>query len=297
MINFDSPVEIREVLKSRGIGLKKRWGQNFLINRGAREKIVEILAPEKGELIWEIGPGLGALTEIILDRGVNLLAFEIDRGLVSWLEEVFGDRENLKVIQGDFLKSWKKVLSGDREIVADEIFSRKKPERVTGNLPYSCSSQIILSFIEGGFLPPVAVFTLQKELVKRMMASPSTKEYSSFSVLCQYAFEIEEEGELQAGSFYPAPEVTSAVVKMIPRKDILRPLDEKFFFKLVKSLFASRRKTLRNNLLTNPSLKRIKKSLLLDAVEIEGVNAGVRSEELSPEVFVRISNRILELKG
>ncbi len=288
-MNYDSPADIAAVLKERNIGLKKRWGQNFLINRGAREKIAALVNPLAGEAVWEIGPGLGAITELLLESGADISVFEIDHGLANYLEDTFAGRNNFTLVRGDAARSWVNFLKENPE--------KSTPEKLVGNLPYSSASAIILSFIKGGLKPDLMIFTLQKDMARRMLAKPGVRDYSSFSVLCQYAYVINTEGDLKPGSFFPVPEVVSTVVKLVPRTGGVRPVDKKFFLNLVKSLFESRRKTLRNNLLTGSGLKRYSKNLLLKAVEMEGVDAGVRSEELPVEIFIRIANRIVSLSG
>jgi len=286
-MNYDSPAEIMGVLKELNIGLKKRWGQNFLINRGAREKIVKLIDPLPGDVIWEIGPGLGALTELIIKRGSELTVFEIDHGLANYLEEHFAGDENFLLIRGDAVRSWGKYLK--------EHPGNPQPSKIVGNLPYSSASAIILSYIKGDLKPELMIFTVQKDMAKRMLAKPGVRDYSSFSVLCQYAYNIHSEGDLQPGSFFPRPEVVSSVIKLTPRKLEVKPVDEKFFFTLIRALFESRRKTLRNNLLTGSGLKKFSKNLLLKAVELEGIDVGLRSEELPVEDFIKIANRIVTL--
>jgi len=287
-MNYDSPSEISALLRELNIGLKKRWGQNFLINRGAREKIVKLIDPLPGDIIWEIGPGLGALTGLIIKTNAELTVFEIDHGLANYLEEHFTDAGNFLIVRGDAVRSWAKYLKEHPE--------KDKPSKIVGNLPYSSASAIILSYIRGGLKPDLMIFTVQKDMANRMLAEPRDRDYSSFSVLCQYAYNIHCEGDLQPGSFFPKPEVVSSVVKLTPRELEVKPVDEKFFFTLVKALFESRRKTLRNNLLTGSGLKAFSKNLLLKAVELEGIDVGLRSEELPVEDFVRIANRIINLK-
>jgi 16S rRNA (adenine1518-N6/adenine1519-N6)-dimethyltransferase len=283
-MNYDSPSEITAVLKELGISLKKRWGQNFLINRGAREKLIDLIAPGKSETVWEVGPGLGCLTVDLLPRVKSLTLFEIDRGLVRYLEKKFGGQKKLTIVSGDVLKSYRKTEKRSGA-----------PDKVVGNLPYSSASALLASFAENEFSVPRMVFTVQKELALRMTASPGAKNYSSFSVLCQFAFQTEICFELRPGSFFPAPEVLSVVVEMQPaRRDIL-PDDRKLLLLLIRTLFASRRKTLRNNLLTSSLLGAYQKGLLLEAADLEGIDPGIRSEHLPPEAFIRLSNRIRSL--
>jgi 16S rRNA (adenine1518-N6/adenine1519-N6)-dimethyltransferase len=283
-MNYDSPAEITTVLKEEGLALKKRWGQNFLINRGAREKIIDLIKPEVSERLWEVGPGLGCLTAALLPRVRTLTVFEIDRGLVRYLEKSFGSPKKLVIVPGDVLKSYRQTAA-----------QSGPPDKVVGNLPYSTASGLLASFAESGFTSPRMVFTVQKELALRMTAAPGSKNYSSFSVLCQFAFNTRICFELKPGSFFPAPEVLSVVIELQAAEHDVLPEDRRLFLLLVRSLFVSRRKTLRNNLLTGDLLSGYKKSLLLDATGLEGIDPGIRSEHLPPEAFIRLSNRILIL--
>ncbi len=282
-MNYSSPSEIKAVLKRLGIRLKSKWGQNFLINRGARQKIIGKISPTEKEVIWEVGPGLGCLTEVLLPRVKELVVFEIDRGLIRYLEEAFSDYHNFSLVSGDVIKTWKQNM--DRGV----------PDKVVGNLPYSSASALIVSFIEAEFFPENMVFTVQRELARRMTARPGVKNYSSFSVLCQYAFFIRECFELKPGSFYPAPEVISTVIELKPKNVDEAPKDRKLFLLLVRALFGSRRKTLKNNLTGSRLLTGYSKELLLRAAELEGIDQCIRAEELQYKEFIRLSNRITDL--
>jgi len=284
-LNHDSPVEIQALLSERGLGLKKRWGQNFLVNRGAREKLVGLLHPGKDETVWEIGPGLGSMTELLLPSAGRVVAFEIDRGLCLWLSERFQDEKRFILVEGDFLKTWRKALEEHGE-----------PSAVLGNLPYSCASAIIAALIEGGVRPGRMILTVQKELADRMTAEPGTRNWSSFSLLCRWAFRMSSCGSLMPGSFYPVPEVVSAVVEAVPveRND---EVDTEILFPLIRSLFNARRKTLRNNLLSSPIAKKLGKSAVLDAVDRAHLEPGIRGEELPLEDVMRLAQEIARAKG
>jgi 16S rRNA (adenine1518-N6/adenine1519-N6)-dimethyltransferase len=283
-MNYDSPVEISAVIKELGISLKKRWGQNFLINRGAREKFIDLVDPKSSEKVWEVGPGLGCLTAELLPRVKALTVFEIDWGLIRYLEESFAGSENLTIVAGDVLKSYSRTAK-----------QSGVPDKVVGNLPYNTASGLLASFAENEFCSQRMVFTVQKELALRMTASPGNKIYSSFSVLCQYAFQTRICFELKPGSFFPAPEVLSVVIEVQPASHEVLPEDRRLFLLLIRTLFISRRKTLRNNLLTSSLLGAYNKNLLLEATGLEGIDPGIRSEHLPPEAFIRLSNRILAL--
>ena len=281
-VNYNSPGEIKKTLTELGLSLKSRWGQNFLINRGARKKIIALINPQSTEAIWEIGPGLGCMTAELLPLVKNLTAFEIDRGFIRFLEKSFECFPNFTLKQGDVLKTWSNVRN-----------EQGTPCTVAGNLPYSSASALIGSFAEAHFYPKKMVFTVQKELARRMTSEPGTKNYSSFSVICQYAFQIEEAFQLKPGSFYPAPEVSSVVIQLFPKENNEQSEVRKLFFRLVKILFSSRRKTIKNNLLAG--FNEFRKEILFKAAELEGINIENRSETLSPDIVLRFAERILKL--
>ena len=269
-------------MQAAGIALKKRWGQNFMINRGARQKIVRLLDPQPGEVVWEIGGGLGALTEMIAPLAGSTVVFETDHGLVRHLESELQDA-SVHLVAGDFLDT--------RE---DAVTTHGTPQRVAGNLPYSSGAAIVGALLEHGPQVGRMVFTLQKEVVQRMCAVPGSRTYSSFSVVCQAFYTVANQGDLQPGSFYPVPEVQSGVVSMDVRADADRVLDRGVFFTLVRSAFAARRKTLRNNLLRTSSFPLAKRDLLA-VVQRIGIESGVRAEALAADELVEISNQIAAL--
>jgi 16S rRNA (adenine1518-N6/adenine1519-N6)-dimethyltransferase len=271
-MNPDSPSEIRSLLEERGLALKKRWGQNFLVNRAARERIVSLLDPGPTETIWEIGPGLGAMTAALASLAGMVIAFEVDRGMCRFLEESLGGTPAFTLVPGDFLDTWKTVLT-----------ERGQPHRVFGNLPYRSASLMLAELIEGGVRPQRMVFTVQKELGERMASLPGRKSYSSFSVLCQSCFTVTARGDLQPGNFYPAPEVVSSLVEMAPRAGAPDGRVLETLSLLARQLFSARRKTIRNN---------AKEPALLAALEEEGIDLGQRAEQIPPEAFVRLARRV-----
>ena len=276
-LNHDSPAQIRAVLERRGIGLKKRWGQNFLVNRGARERLIDLLDASPGSLAWEIGPGLGAMTGLLLDRGARVVAFEVDHGIARYLrEEELTGREGLTLVEGDFLRTWR-----------DALASLGVPEVVLGNLPYRSASLMIVELVTGGLRPARAVFTVQRELADRLTASPGAKTYSSFTVLCGSCFSIEGRGDLKPGSFWPAPEVVSSIVEMRPRADAPTGDELAMLSRVTRALFAARRKTLRNNTVAafGPAG--------LEVLERQGIEPSGRAEDLEPRAFVGIARAML----
>jgi len=280
-VNYDSPAEIRAELEQRGLALKKRWGQNFLINRGARESLVQRLFLKEGDSVWEIGPGLGAMTELVLGTGASCLAFEIDRGLCRYLEDAFGERNGFTLVPGDFVKTWRQAL-----------LAHGPPGLLLGNLPYRSASLMIAEVIEGGLRPRRAVLTVQREAAERMCAKPRLKSYSSFSVLCQAVFTTKMLGDLRPGSFYPPPEVVSTVVELEPKDDAPTGVSLEVLGAVARALFASRRKTIRNNVASASWPAELRPEEVEEALQAEGVDFSARAETLPPEIFVRAARTI-----
>jgi 16S rRNA (adenine1518-N6/adenine1519-N6)-dimethyltransferase len=288
-INYNSKTEIKNLLKELNIYLKKRWGQNFLINEGVRNKIINILDPGKNEKIWEIGPGIGSMTETLINKTDNLTVFEIDKGLINYLKEYFreySEKGAFRIIEGDFLKTWK-----------EEIRKNGIPDKIIGNLPYNSASAFILTLIENNSVPSRMVFTVQKELAQRITAEKNTKNYSSFSVLCQYACTTKYCGNISPGSFFPKPEVTSAVIEMIPNKKLLDPVSESIFLRIVKGLFQSRRKTIKNNIRSNITIKNTTQEEIMNAASAAGIDILHRAEDYRVADFIKFSNEICRISS
>jgi 16S rRNA (adenine1518-N6/adenine1519-N6)-dimethyltransferase len=211
------------------------YGQNFLINGRARENLLDALETGRGDAVWEIGPGIGAMTLGLLERGALVTAFEIDRGFCAVLKEFFGGRPEFKLIEGDALKTWPETRDA-----GDYLF---------GNLPYTTGAALLADFIEKKRHFKRMVVTVQKEVARRMAAKPGSKDYSSFSLLCASSYRVSLLSVLKGASFYPEPRVDSQGVRLdlVPGMDVSYPA---CFFPLVRCLFASRRKTVMNNLKT-----------------------------------------------
>ncbi len=281
-LNYDSPSEIKALLEMMGLGPRKRWGQNFLINSGARERIVNWLDVEPDQIIWEIGPGLGALTSILVTKTSRLTLFEIDPGYCEYLSMAYKE-ENPQIIPGDVMKTWQNQ------------YEVEAPDRIIGNLPYNAASAIISSFIENDKTAGKMVFTVQSEMGDRMKARVGTKNYSSFSILCQFGCQIKDRGVLSAGSFYPAPRVASRVMEMVPLDRSGQIADRKLFFTLVRAMFQSRRKTLKNNINTACSARfsNYPKEQLYQAFLDEGIPLETRPERVEVEQFIAVANRLV----
>lgn len=277
-MDYNSPQDIARELEARGLSPQKRFGQNFMINEGARRQIVDVLGVKAGDRVWEIGPGLGALTVEILSRGAMVRAFEIDRGYIAFLREKVEPRGNFTLVEGDALKNWLD-------------YRTEQVDSIMGNLPYNVASAIIADLLQEGFLRPM-VFTVQKEVGERMKAKPDSANYGSFSIFCQTFCTVSLPMVLRPGSFYPAPEVTSAVVKLVPHSQASDVGDRKIFDVLLRSLFSSRRKTISNNLKQSPLAASLGFEALAAGAEQAGISLGARAETLSPADFANFA-RIL----
>lgn len=280
MINYDSPAELSALLREKGLSLKKRFGQNFLISKGAKEKIISLLGLAPGMDIWEIGPGLGAVTTLLLGEERRVTVFEIDHGFSRILTEEFGGNPFFRLVQGDAVKTWK-----------EQYDPLKPPNRIVGNLPYSSGSAIVLSLLQGNCAAELCLFTLQKEVALRMTASPGDPLYSSFSLLCQSHWDLRRGGDLKPGSFYPAPEVVSAMVEAVPNNRLL-PSRRRIFDLLARDLFQARRKTIKNNLKTGELARQYSPEQLKSLFSEAGINLESRGEDLSLDNCIDLTERI-----
>ena len=251
----DSPASIRDYLAGNDIAARKRWGQNFLVDRPARTLLIDVLRVKQGMHVWEVGPGLGAMTRGLLDAGGVVTAFEIDHGMVRHLRRRFavelgadGDdaghtdatpedgARRLRIVEGDAVRS-----------LPATIDQRGKPDVLLGNLPYNAAGAILWSALNRYDPVDRVVCTVQKEVADRMVAEPASRDFGAFSLLCRLEHTARLVKTIPGGCFYPRPNVTSAVVVLdrvgaSPRPDRTRILA------LANRAFTQPRKTLSNNL-------------------------------------------------
>lgn len=246
---------------------RKRFGQNFLIDPQIVADIVRAVHPRKDDLFVEIGPGLGALTRPLLQLLSHLHCVEIDRDIVEYLRREFSEK-NLTIYSADALEF--------------DFSALGKNLRVVGNLPYNISTPILFHLSKFASSISDMHFMLQKEVVARMVAQPSTSDYGRLSVMLQCRFEMEQLFIISPECFRPAPKVESAVVRMIPRRQPLIEVNkENLFAGIVSAAFSQRRKTLRNTLhgYLEPQ----------DYTVLE-IDPGKRAENLSVTQFVAIAD-------
>lgn len=277
---YDSPTQIKALLEENSLAMSKKFGQNFLLSTSIREKIVSSLGLEEGMKMWEVGPGIGNITTLLLDKGFEVTAFEIDRGFISILkEQAFNDVPHFTLIEGDMLRTYKEVVAkGDI------------PSAICGNLPYNVGSVIIARLLEERVGSPIMVFTLQKEVVDRIVGSAGTKNWSTLSILCQVDYHVKSLFTIKAANFYPPPNVDSSVIHFKKREVSLIPEYLRvLFFIIVHDLFASRRKTMRNNLLHGELATHIDPSEIDTIIKTSRFNPLTRGEVFSIEDLLELS--------
>jgi 16S rRNA (adenine1518-N6/adenine1519-N6)-dimethyltransferase len=246
---------------------KKKFGQNFLIDQSIIQSLINAIHPQAEDLMVEIGPGLGAMTQPLLKQLNHLHVVEIDRDIIQWMQG-FYPVQKITIHNSD-------VLKFDFGTLGERI-------RVVGNLPYNISSPILFKLLENTAQIIDMHFMLQKEVVERMVAAPSNAEYGRLSVMLQYRLQMEYLVTVPPEAFDPAPKVESAFVRCVPYASLPFPAtDEALFAKVVTAAFGQRRKTLRNTL----------KGLLDDAgFSALNIDSQLRAENLSVAEFVAISN-------
>jgi dimethyladenosine transferase len=276
--DYNSPAALKELLDETGMSMQKKFGQNFLVNGTARKKLTDALDISDGMSVWEIGPGLGSMTEEILSRGARVTAFEIDRGFVRLLTVFFPEYLRsgaLRITEGDVLKTWKV-----------EFEKNSAPRRFFGNLPYNIAATLIADTIEKDVRFEKAVVTVQKEVALRMTAEPDTSDYSSFSILCQWAYDIRPLMDLTGGNFWPRPNVDSRAVILTRKNDFPGCENKALFMKMQRALFVSRRKNIRNNLSMFLSDSAKAEAALAKA----GIEPTVRAESLTIGKLLELSD-------
>ena len=248
---------------------RKRFGQNFLVDRRYIERIIEAVDPAPDDNVVEIGPGLGALTRPLLDRVNRVAVIEIDRDLAARLSADFAS-DRLPMHNVD-------ALTFDFATLGENL-------RVIGNLPYNISSPMLFHLARYEASLRDMTVMLQREVVQRMAAAPATADYGRLSVMLQTRFRIERLFIVPPGAFRPSPQVDSAIARLTPLKSARPKIDdEDLFARVVAAAFGQRRKTLKNAL----------KSLATEAVlEGEGIAPGARGETLSIADFVRLANAL-----
>ena len=278
----------RAILERHGFTFKKSFGQNFLTDTNILQKIVDTAEIDKNVNVIEIGPGIGALTEFLAESAAEVMAFEIDDRLVPILADTLRDFDNVTVVNQDILKV-------DLAQYIAEFKNPDLPIKVVANLPYYITTPILMHLIESGIPFSEFVVMMQKEVADRISAQPNTKAYGSLSIAVQYYMTAKVAFVVPRTVFVPAPNVDSAILKMVRREQpAVEVQDEKSFFKVTKASFVHRRKTLWNNLTSYFGKSEEVKEKLENALAKANLVANVRGEALDLVAFARLSDALRE---
>ncbi|MBP3279386.1 MAG: 16S rRNA (adenine(1518)-N(6)/adenine(1519)-N(6))-dimethyltransferase RsmA [Butyrivibrio sp.] len=281
MAYLGNAARTKEVLAKYNMSAKKKFGQNFLIDSHVLEGIVEAAGVTDDDLVLEIGPGIGSLTQYLAEAAGKVVAVEIDKTLLPVLADTLSEYDNVTVINEDILK-----------VDLDEIVSENggRPIKVVANLPYYITTPIIMKLFESRARIESITVMVQKEVADRMAAGPGGKDYGSLSLAVGYYAKAVTVMDVPPSSFIPQPNVGSAVVNLSrytePR---VKVQDEKRLFEIVRTAFNQRRKTLSNSLSNNPSLG-VSRQEVADAFLKMGVDEKARGEILTLEQFAELSD-------
>ncbi len=276
------PRETIEVLQKNTLSLKKRFGQNFLIDRRVLERIVEAAELDKADTVLEIGPGIGTLTQALASEAGRVVAVEIDGALIPVLRETLAEYCNVEIVNEDILKY-------DISALAAESGALK----VVANLPYYITTPIIMELLEKEYPVEIITVMIQKEVAERMAAGPGTKDYGALSLAVQYYSEPELIANVPPNCFIPRPNVSSVVIRLRIRKEpAVRTADRQQMFSVIRAAFGQRRKTLKNSL-ANAGLG-FDKEHIAAALDALGLPEEVRGEALTLEQFAALTDELLK---
>jgi 16S rRNA (adenine1518-N6/adenine1519-N6)-dimethyltransferase len=289
-----NPQRMRDLIRRHEFRVKKRLGQHFMVSSRVLEMIVELAEIGNTDRVLEIGPGLGSLTQYLAESAYEVVAVEVDAALIPLLEETMQEFPNTRLVEGDILK-----LDLDQVMRREDLNNGEETDvvctyKVVGNLPYYITSPIVMGILEGGYHNiENLVIMIQKEVAQRMVALPATKEYGLLSVGVQYYAEVFLGGIVNRDAFWPQPEIESALVKLVPRKEpAVKVVNQDFFFWVARAAFGQRRKTLTNALIGAPGVNSLKRDVVEKTLLNLGFDLRRRGETLSLEEFAEVSNNL-----
>lgn len=279
----------RAVLDRHGFTFKKSFGQNFLTDTNILQKIVDTAEIDRNVNVIEIGPGIGALTEFLAENAAEVMAFEIDDRLIPILADTLRDFDNVQVINQDILKS-------DLQSQIKQFKNPDLPLKVVANLPYYITTPILMHLIESKIPFQEFVVMMQREVADRISAEPNTKAYGSLSIAVQYYMTAKVAFIVPKTVFVPAPNVDSAILKMVRRPEpLIEVTDEDFFFRVAKVGFVHRRKTLWNNLTSHFGKTEEIKTKLTQALELADIKPSIRGEALTIPQYGKLTDALKEV--
>lgn len=282
MAYLGNPGKTKEVMQRHDFAVKKKFGQNFLIDENILKKIVSAAEITKDDMVLEIGPGIGTMTQYLCEAAREVVAVEIDTKLLPVLEDTLSEYSNVTVINQDILKVDIVSLAKEK--------NGGKPIKVVANLPYYITTPIIMGLFESHAPLKSITIMIQSEVADRMKASPGSKIYGALSLAVQYYSDIEIVTEVPPLCFLPAPKVGSTVVNLLRCEEPkVKVNNESLMFALIRASFNQRRKTLANGLKNAPLLN-YSRDQILGAIEAIGKKPTVRGEELTLEEFAKLSD-------
>ncbi|MTI96817.1 MAG: ribosomal RNA small subunit methyltransferase A [Firmicutes bacterium] len=278
-MDITKPGNIISLIEQYNLKIRKSWGQNFLTSADIIQKIVSAAELRASDHILEVGPGLGTMTELLVQQARHVTALEIDPRLCTLLTERLGHQKNFTLIEGDALQqNYEKLID--------------TPFKVVANLPYYITSPFIIKLLEGPVQPVLAVLLVQLEVGRRLAAAPGTKDYGALSVAVQYRCEVEQVGRVAAGNFFPPPKVESAIVRLRWRQPPWQATNPQLMSRLVRAAFGQRRKMLKGVL---ASALGIPGDQVRAALSRIGVSEDTRGEKLSVRQFAHLADELEEL--
>lgn len=282
-----NPQNTIAVLQKYHFNFQKKFGQNFLIDTHVLDKIIRAAEITKDDFVLEIGPGIGTMTQYLAQAAREVVAVEIDKALISILQDTLSGFPNAEVIHDDILKVDIAGLAEQR--------NGGRPIKVVANLPYYITTPIIMSLFESQVPLASVTVMVQKEVAERMQAGPGSKDYGALSLAVQYYAEPYIAANVPPNCFMPRPNVGSAVIRLTRHEVPPVQVDnEKLMFQIIRASFNQRRKTLVNGLNNSPEIT-LTKEQITEAVESLGKGAGVRGEALTLEEFAGLANKINEM--
>lgn len=283
-----NPQNTIEILQKYHFNFQKKFGQNFLIDTHVLEKIISAAGITKDDMVLEIGPGIGTMTQYLAEAAGKVAAVEIDKNLIPILEDTLSEYDNVMVINDDVLKV------DIRGLVEKENGGR--PVKVVANLPYYITTPIIMGLFEGNVPVESITVMVQKEVADRMQTGPGNKDYGALSLAVQYYADPYIVANVPPNCFMPRPKVGSAVIRLTCHQE--KPVqvqDEKLMFNIIRASFNQRRKTLANGLKNAATLDFTKEEVEA-AIDALGKGASVRGETLTLEEFARLSDLLSPYK-
>ena len=288
MADLGNPQQTIAVLQKYQFNFQKKYGQNFLIDPRVLEKIIQSAQIGKDDLVLEIGPGIGTMTQMLCEHARQVIAVEIDSALIPILHDTLKEYQNIEVIHKDILKL--DIL----ELI--RVKNHGRPIQVVANLPYYITTPIIMGLLESHAPVESITVMVQKEVAQRMQVGPGTKDYGALSLAVQYYASPQIVAHVPPNCFMPRPKVGSAVIRLTRHpKPPVEVADEKLLFQIIRASFNQRRKTLANGL-SNSGTIPCSKDEIEQAIEDLGLTSNVRGEVLTLEQFASLSNRLSQFK-